>query len=419
MNIQTKFVRIGRKVPGVLYEPADAAKRHPAAVLVMHSDEDYLTCPTGEELARRGHVVLCANVEVKEGIIFHMHEKMHCVSAALTWLKDYPGVKKVILMGHSGGATLMSAYQAVAENGPRIFQGDEVIYPYPDDEALPPADGIMLLDANWGNSVMQVFSLDPAVRWDDNGMDIDPEYDLFNPENGFRKGGSEYSPAFTEKFQKEQSRRNRRILSSAMERLSQIEAGKGLYEDDEPLSLAGAAQSFFCNKLFAQDPRLLSHTQDAWPQIYADGSIRTEVVHTVRHPENDISFTANFREGARLLTVRTFLSSYAIRTEENFGYDASHVWGIDWTSAYSAPPGNMTHIKAPTLVMGMTGGWEFMAAETIYRMSAAEDKTIAFVRGASHKFKTAQHCESYPGEFGDTMALLHDYAAAWLKAGRF
>ena len=72
-----------------------------------------------------------------------------------------------------------------------------------------------------------------------------------------------------------------------------------------------------------------------------------------------------------------------------------------------------------TLVMGMTGGWEFLADETIYKMSASADKHIAFVEGTSHRFTPAGEYETYPGQFGNTMKLLHDYAADWLTDGRF
>ena len=72
-----------------------------------------------------------------------------------------------------------------------------------------------------------------------------------------------------------------------------------------------------------------------------------------------------------------------------------------------------------TLVMGMTGGWEFLADETIYKMSASADKHIAFVEGTSHRFTPAGEYETYPGQFGNTMKLLHDVAADWLTDGRF
>ena len=52
-------------------------------------------------------------------------------------------------------------------------------------------------------------------------------------------------------------------------------------------------------------------------------------------------------------------------------------------------------------------------------MSASADKLIAFVEGTSHRFTPAGEYEAYPGQFGNTMKLLHDYAADWLTDGRF
>ena len=161
--VKTSFLRLGQRVPGVLYEPVGLEKEKLTAVLVMHSDEDYLSCPTGPYLAERGYRVLQANPPIKEGLFFNQDRKMHAVLAAMEYLKDREDVGKIVLMGHSGGATLMTAYQAVAENGPGVFQGEEMIYPYEDSTELIPADAVMLFDANWGNSVMQLFSLDPAV----------------------------------------------------------------------------------------------------------------------------------------------------------------------------------------------------------------------------------------------------------------
>lgn len=422
-NVISSFIRLGKRIPAVLYEPAEPVEdgRRKIAVLVMHSDEDYLTCPTGPELADRGIAVLCANVVTKEGIIYNMHDKMHCVSEAVRFLQSLDGVEKIILMGHSGGATLMSAYQCLAENGPDVFNESVKLYPYHSSEReSPPADGIMFLDANWGNAVMQLFSLDPAVVDESSGMKLDRTIDLFNPENGFKKEGSTYSKEFIERYQKAQGERNMRLVNAALERLALINAGKGNYDDDEPFIIPGAAQSFFNNKLFAQDVRLMSHTRDKRRLIHPDGSVTEEIVYSVRHAENPESMTHSFWEGARFLSVKTFLSDYAVRTEADFGYDTNHVWGIDWASTYDAAPGNVTRIHAPTLVMGMTGGWEYLASETIYNMSVADDKHLAFVEGASHKFTPAREYEKFPCQFGDTMKTLHDYVAGWLtEKGRF
>lgn len=418
-QVKTSFLRLAHRVPGVFYEPVGRDEECLNTVLVMHSDEDYLDAPTGGQLAKRGFRVLCANVMVKEGLFFTQVQKMQAVKAAIEYLRGLSRVKNIILMGHSGGATLMSAYQAIAENGPQVFQGPEKIFPYPDQDALPPADGIMLLDANWGNAAMQLFSLDPAVVSEDSGMELDPEYNLFNEKNGFRKEGSTFSDQFIRRFQQKQGQRNNEILNHALDRLAKLERGEGRYSDDEPLVIPGANQVFFNNKLYAQDIRLMSHTRQPRELIHADGSSTVEVVHSVRGPENPQSMTHSMDEGARIMTVRNYLTSYAVRTLDDYGYGEDGVWGVDWDSTYSCPPGNVKHIRVPSLFMGMTAGWEFLAAETIYELAASADKTIAFVEGASHKFSPAHNCEKFPGQFGDTMELLHDYVAKWLSAGRF
>ncbi|MCD8014271.1 MAG: S9 family peptidase [Lachnospiraceae bacterium] len=418
-EFKTTFVDVAKRSPGVLYEPAEKNEKQRIAVLVMHSDEDYLTWVTGPELAKRGYTVLNANVMNKEGIIFSQIDKTQSVKAAVEYLRSLPQVEKIILMGHSGGGTLMSAYQAVAENGPQVFKGPEKIFPYPGEEELPPADGVMLLDSNWGNAVMQLLSLDPAVEDEHGGMLINEDLNLFNPANGFDPAGSAYSHDFIRSFQKAQSTRNIYILEYALARLMKIEAGEGNYTDDEPLIIPGSAQGFFNNKLYAQDPRLMSRTKRAHLLLHPDGSRSEEIIHSLRGPENPVSFTGSFWEGARFLSVKTYLNSYAVRTSAEYGFDEDHLWGVEWDSTFNCPPGNMAHVKAPTLVMGMTAGWEFLASETIYDMAASGDKTIAFVEGATHRFTPAKHLEKYEGEFGDTVATLHDFVDEWLGAGRF
>lgn len=419
-DITRSFVRLLRRVPGVLYRADAASARGGIAVLVMHSDEDYLDCPTGAELAGRGFTVLCANVMVKEGLFFSQADKMHAVRAGVEYLRGCPGVDRVILMGHSGGATLMTAYQCIAENGVGVFQGPEKIVPHPDCGELPPADGIMLFDANWGNAAMQLFSLDPAVADEGSGHVIDPSLDLFSPANGFDPGGSAFSDAFIRRFQQGQHERNERILAHALERLAAIERGEGLYTDDEPLVIPGADQNFRNNKLYAQDVRLMSRTKRPHKLLHADGSVTREIIHSLRGAENPASLTGSLTEGGRIMTVKNYLSSYAVRTLEDYGYGEDGVWGVDWASSYNCPVGNVEHIHVPLLLVGMTAGWEYLASETIYDHAASEDKDLAFVEGADHKFYPAAHLEQYPGQFGDTMALLHDYAANWLDApGRF
>lgn len=418
LKVKSSFFRLGPKVPGVLYEPKTPKEKSQIAILVMHSDEDYLSFSMGTEMAKRGYLVLCANVSDKDSIL---DKKMLDTKLAVDFLRKYPGVEKVILMGHSGGGTLMTAYQNIAENGAKTFQGSEKLTKCADYlENLSPADGVMLLDSNFGNAAMTLFSLDPAVVDEENGKLLNPELNLFNPENGFNPEGSTFSKEFIQKFLTAQGQRNNYLIQKALERLQIIESGTGNYNDDEPFIIPGAAQGFKNNKLFAQDIRLMSHTRKPWPLLHADGSASIQIVSSVRRPENKDSLTCYLGQGARRTTVRTFLNSFAIRTLDNYSYNEDTVMGIDWTSSYSSPPGNVTGITKPLLVMGMTGNWEYLASETIYENAKSTDKSLAFVEGASHLFTTATGCEKFPGQFGDTLQTTYDYVDKWLsQEGRF
>ena len=405
-------------IQGLLFEPIEPGEKSQIAIIVMHSDIEHIAPPAASELAKRGYRALGTAVSNRDD---PLDEKLLDVKAASDYLRQIPGVRKVITLGHSGGATLMSAYQNAAENGVEVFQGPEKLIKCSDLGKLPPADGVMLLDSNYGNGVMTLLSLDPAVTSEDSGNQLDPELDLFNPANGYNPQGSTYSDEFIRKYQQAQGARNNRLINAALERLHALESGKGKFADDEPFIIPGGAQNAFNNKLFPQDIRLLSRTRKAWPLLHADGSITTQIIPCVRRPKNDKSFTSSYRAGAIRSTVRTYLNSSAVRTTADYGYNEDTMFGVDWLSSYNCTPGNMMGVSAPTLLMGMTGGYEFLAAEIIHEDTPKiADKTIAFVEGASHGFFPARECEQYPGQFGDTVKSMFDYVDRWLgQSGRF
>ena len=404
-------------VQAMLFEPVEPGEKSQIAVIVMHSDGGHIAPSAAAELAKRGYRALGAAVSDRDN---PLDEKLLDVKLCSDYLRQIPGVRKVITLGHSGGATLMSAYQNAAENGVQAFQGPEKLIKCSDLGELPPADGVMLLDSNYGNGVMTLVSLDPAILSEDSGVRLDPELDLFNPANGYDPDGSIYSDAFIRKYLKAQDERNNRLIDCALERLHALESGKGRYADDEPFLVPGGAQNAFNNKLFPQDIRLLSRTRKAWPLIHPDGSVTTQVIPCLRKPKNDKCFTPLYRMAAIKSTVRTYLNSSAVRTN-GFGYNEDSMYGVDWCSSYSCTPGNMMGVSAPTLLMGMTGGYEFLAAEIIHENTPKiADKTIAFVEGASHGFFPAREAEAYPGQFGDTVKNMFDYVDGWLgQKGRF
>lgn len=406
------YIRMGREMDGVLYTPRIGVKG--TAVIVIHSDSDYLNFTAGPNLARRGFLTLCANVENPGA---PLEKRLPSVRLAIETVKAQPGIDRVAILGHSGGATLMSCYQAVAENGPAIFQDDSRIVKMGEVEPLPPADAVMLIDSNFGNGVMTLVSLDPAIMDETDGTKRNPAYNAFACEAGYSKVGNvHYTEEFKVRYYEAQAKRQERLISCALERLEALERHDGRYEDDEPFIVPGGSQIAPNNRLFPQDLHMLAHTKEEYDLIHADGSVTHQVIPSVRIARPAIDPTPLYGLGAMTTTVRTYLSSNCVRTTPDYGVKEDGISGIDYDSAFCCPPGNVKHIHAPLLVMGMTGGYECIASEIIYRNAASEDKTIAFVEGGTHMLGTAKEAEAYPGQFGDAPKTLFDAISSWLDA---
>ena len=115
-------------------------------------------------------------------------------------------------------------------------------------------------------------------------------------------------------------------------------------------------------------------------------------------------------------TVRGFLSTCAITPDDDFRVNADGLQGVHWNSNINSPIGNIEGVTVPSLFMGMTGSYEYLAAEEIYNHSASTDKTIAFVEGAGHNFTPEREAEKYnKTSYGDTVKKLFDYVDNWLN----
>lgn len=414
LQIRDIYVHLGAPMKGmhcILYEPVLAADESRIGVIVIHSDDDYSLMHIGGELAKRGYRTLCGQVSDARATL---DMKMSDIKMAVEFLRNYPGIEKVILLGHSGGATLMSAYQAAAEKGVRLFQTDNKLIKCSLTEKLPAADGLMVLDSNWGNGAMTLFSIDPAVVEENNGVKIDPELDVFNPANGYDPEGSTYSEAFLKKFFAAQARRNNAIIRRALDRLEALESGKGNYVDDEPFPVTAAAQFKPCNKLIPEDVRLFSRTKGKYMLLHKDGETSFETIRCVRKPFGGRPMTP-YINACIMDSVRSYLTNRAVMAGEDYCIKEDGAQGVLGEDTYNCTPSNIRHITVPLLVMGMTGSYEFLASEEVFHNAASEDKSIAFVEGAGHNFDNEGRLE-----FGDTEKMVFDYVSQWLSAsGRF
>lgn len=412
-SIRETYHQLDYFTNAMLWQPVQPGERSQIAIVTMHGGYNReMRHSLMIALAKRGFTTI--NVVPAQ---YDFPSQMLDFKLAIDFARSLPGVKKVVTMGQSRGASIMSAYQKVAENGAQVFQGSNFRFPFPDIGPLSPADGLMLLDANYG--FMQMLGINPALQREGCATRFFPELDAISPANGFDKKGADYSPEFCRKFWDAQRRRYKSLMDLAEERLYLIEHGHGNYYDDEPMIIPEMHGMLNCGgKLFCMDTKFFSHTHGSWPLIHPDGSVTTQIVPCVRIAKNDIPARGKL-SSAWSVTAKTLLQS-EIRLDENWGYGEEGFYGVDFESCMFSSTGNVKMINCPLLVMGMTGSFEYITAEWTYNNASSADKSIAFTEGASHGFSTARETEAFPGQWGDTLATTADYVAGWLMApGRF
>jgi hypothetical protein len=160
-------------VVGGLHRPVTQGLESRFTVFVMHVETDYLQFSACTVLPKRGFTLFCANnAASKTGIITDLAFKA-LMGDAIAWFHNQIFVEPVVILGHSGGGTMLSGYQIVAENGPSACNGTEKIYPCSDSVGdLAPADAFIFVDTNYGLSTMTLLSINPAVEDETTGAKI-------------------------------------------------------------------------------------------------------------------------------------------------------------------------------------------------------------------------------------------------------
>ena len=214
--------------------------------------------------------------------------------------------------------------------------------------------------------------------------------------------------------------RNNRVLEHAQHRLKEIEKGNGMFGDDEPLTIPAALYLATNNLYISQDVRTLHHT--TYPCTLLEKTGTTEqIIQSVRVPSGWVDVSNFWEQAALKTTVRRYLSTLAIRANENFDILADNFEGIEYDSTQMAPAASIKGISVPLLTVGMTGHYEYLNAEKIHlNVVKSNDTSIAFVQDAQHGIYPCTECESYSGELGDTVKTCFNCVAGWLsEQGRF
>jgi len=120
-----------------------------------------------------------------------------------------------VLLGNSGGGSLMAAYQSQAVE-PNVTPGNGM-RPLPAIDDLLPGDLFVALAAHSGRPEVLTNWLDPSVVDENDPLSVDPALDPFNPDNG-----PPYSAAFQSRYRAAQRARNERITDWTLAQLDAL-----------------------------------------------------------------------------------------------------------------------------------------------------------------------------------------------------
>jgi hypothetical protein len=306
----------------------------------------------------------------------------------------------------------MSYYQNVAQNGLAVCQAPARLDPCGDELAnLPPADGVVLLDAIPGIAFSDLTQLDASVVNEDNLRDVNQNLNMFSPVNGYSAtGSSDYSTSFVNRYTAAQSAREAGLVAQAEHLQNQVKNGAGQYSNDAPMPVGRDEAA-----IWYADLNLLSHTKGKFPLIspqHPNGS-QPQVIHSVRVPSASEATNDEWSSRQGGFTADSFMSVAAIKAPD-LHITADSIGGVDWASTNTATVSNVSGIRSPLLIMSMTGHYWIVPAEMYYDAAAhATSKTLAYVEGATHGFTPCTACATTPGEFGDTVAETFNYVSDW------
>ena len=408
-------------VMGALYYPDPEKFPNPhIGLLNMHRDGSRLSHISMKEMSSRGFIILgmntvCYNNEAKCTL---WENNALAVKQGIEYLRSLPGITKIVLLGGSGGGSTMSFYQAVAEKGIAFCRQPQKLTKCTDELAdLPPADGIVFRDAHLGNGANSLMSLNPAVTNDEGVMNssavpkIEPKLDPFNPENGYKPDGTtSYDDDFKETYFRAQSERMNRLIDIALAKLKKIEAGEHRYPDDDAF-IVPEIDDF---RLMRIDLSVEHATLKPRKLLKNDGTIEDCcIVESVRPVSVAPETFDDFWDGTHMLTVRSFLSTRAVRSTHAMDE-------IDYCSSNNSTVCNVQNISAPILVTAMGGHYFVRSSETYYDAAVSKDKDFMVLEGAEHGITPCEDCmpagQPYDGRYDNSVKNYYDYVAKWINA---
>ncbi|OBG77341.1 alpha/beta hydrolase [Mycobacterium sp. E2462] len=186
------------------------------AVIATHYQIDFSEHYLADYLATRGVGFLGWNTRFRGfETSFLLDHALVDIGVGVRWLREVQKVDAIVLLGNSGGGSLMAAYQAQAV-APNVTPLDGM-RPAAGVTELPPADGYVATAAHLGRPDVLTAWMDAAVTDERDPVATDDGLDLFNQCNG-----PPYSPEFLANYRRGQVARNHAITDWAEKELKRV-----------------------------------------------------------------------------------------------------------------------------------------------------------------------------------------------------
>lgn len=206
----------GHPCQGVYTTPK--GQRPKTAFIATHYNVDFSEHYIAPYLAARGYGFLGWNTRYRGAEdLFLLEHAVIDIGIGVRWLKEQAGVETVVILGNSGGGSLMGAYQAeaIAPTLGDLVRGAglEAL------NTLPQADLYVSLNAHQGRPDVLTDWMDASVVDENDPTLTDESLNPFNPDNG-----PPYSPEFIIRYRAAQRARNQRITDWAKAELARLNA---------------------------------------------------------------------------------------------------------------------------------------------------------------------------------------------------
>ena len=188
------------------------------AIIATHYQIDFSEHYLADYMATRGIGFLGWNTRFRGfESSFLLDHALVDIGVGVRWLREVQGIETVILLGNSGGGSLMAAYQANAVA--KHVSPMDGMRPAAGLDDLPPADGYVASAAHPGRPDVLTAWMDASVVDENDAVATDPDLDLFNERNG-----PSFDAEFVARYRAAQIARNDAITDWAEAELARVRA---------------------------------------------------------------------------------------------------------------------------------------------------------------------------------------------------